>query len=133
VFSGFASTAAQTWMWNGTAWSKLSVQNPPPFDPLTATMAPDPATGDVVLYMVSSDADAGSTWVLSGSNWSEVGALSPAIDTAYNGSWLLADTRLGALIIIGNAGRPNRFNALWLLTNTRWSTAPASILASSHI
>jgi hypothetical protein len=132
VFSGVASSAAQTWVWNGGDWAKLSAQNPPPFDPLTATMAVDPGTGDAVLYMVNSDANAGSTWVLNGSAWSEVDALSPAIDTAYHGSWLLADMRVGALVIIGNAGRPNRFNALWLYRSGRWSAAPASILASSR-
>jgi hypothetical protein len=131
VFSGVANNAAQTWMWNGVAWSKLSEQNPPPFDPLTATMAPDPRTGDVVLYMVGSDVNVGSTWTLSGSTWSEVDALSPAIDTSYHGSWLVADARLGGVILIGGAERPNRLNVLWLFRGMRWSAVPASILAST--
>ncbi|HVC41542.1 MAG TPA: hypothetical protein VND54_06160 [Candidatus Saccharimonadales bacterium] len=128
VFTGNANTRTQTWVWDGSTWSQLAADEVAPFDPISATMATDPRTGDVVLYIGGGDVRVGSTWTLSGSSWSQVNAASPVVDTYYHGSWLLTDTRIGRVLMIGSAGRPNTLNALWVFNGTGWTAERASVL-----
>ena len=108
VFTGTANSRAETWAWNGATWSQLAANEVEPFDPITAAMAPDPRSGDVVMYIGGGDARSGSTWALSGSTWRQVNGVAPAVDTDYHGAWLLADTDIGRVLMIGNAGGPTR-------------------------
>ena len=131
VFTGNANSRAETWAWNGVTWSQLTANEVAPFDPITAGMAPDPRTDDVILYIGGGEVRVGSTWTLSGSTWREVNATSPVVDTDYHGSWLLTDTRIGKVLMIGSAGRPNTLNALWVFTGTTWRAERASALTGS--
>jgi hypothetical protein len=129
VFTGTANSRAETWTWDGGTWSKLAANEMMPFDPITAAMAADPRTGDVLMYIGEGDARVGSTWALSGSSWSEVDGAAPAVDTDYHGAWLLTDPRIGRVVMIGNAGRPNTFNVLWIFTGRSWTAEGPSVLA----
>jgi hypothetical protein len=128
VFTGTADSRAETWTWNGATWAQLASNEVAPFDPITASMAADPRTGDVLMYLGGGDVRGGSTWELRGNTWREVDAVSPTIDTDYHGAWLLSDQRIGRVVMIGNAGRPNTLNALWIFTGTRWEAEPPSTL-----
>jgi hypothetical protein len=130
VFTGNANSRAETWTWNGFTWSLLAANEVEPFDPITASMAADPRTGDVLLYIGGGDARVGSTWSLSGAAWREVDGISPVVDTDYHGAWLLADPRIGRVVMIGNAGRPNTLNVLWVFTGTSWKAERPSILSA---
>jgi hypothetical protein len=129
VFTGTADSRAETWTWSGSTWSQLAANEVAPFDPITATMATDPQTGDVLMYVGGGDSRVASTWALRGATWSEVDGVSPAVDTDYHGSWLLTDTRIGRVVMIGNAGRPNTLNVLWVFTGTKWTAEHPSVLA----
>ncbi len=129
VFTGSANSRTETWTWNGATWSQLAANEVAPFDPITATMAADPRTGDVLMYVGGGDARVGSTWALSGAAWREVDPVSPAVDTDYHGTWLLTDESIGRVLMIGNAGRPNTLNVLWVFTGTRWTAERPSLLA----
>ena len=128
VFTGNANSRAETWTWDGSTWSPLAANEVEPFDPITTSMAADPRTGDVLMYIGGGDARAGSTWALSGAVWREVDGISPAVDTDYHGAWLLADPRIGRVVMIGNAGRPNTLNVLWVFTGTGWKAERPSVL-----
>jgi hypothetical protein len=118
----------QTWAWGGSTW-KLAVGTAPfGLDPITASMTADPQTGSVVLYMNPAGASA-CTWALSGSAWHQVAAASPAVDTEYNGAELLSDTRIGRVILVGGAARPDPLDVLWVLDGSTWSAEPASYLS----
>ena len=128
VFTGDANSRTETWTWDGATWSPLAANEVAPFDPVTATMAADPRTGDVLMYVGGGEVRAGSTWALGGTMWSEVDAVSPAVDTDYHGSWLLADKNIGRVLMIGNAGRPNTLNVLWVFTGTSWKAERPLVL-----
>jgi len=128
VFTGDANSRSETWAWNGATWSQLAANEVAPFDPITATMTADPRTGNVVLYIGGGDVRVGSTWTLNGTTWRQVNATSPVVDTDYHGSWLLADTHIGRVLMIGSAGRPNPLNVLWLFTGTSWTAERPSVL-----
>ena len=128
VFTGTANSRAETWTWNGSNWSRLAANEVAPFDPITAAMAADPRTGDVLMYIGEGDARVGSTWALGGATWTEVDGASPAVDTDYHGAWLLADPHIGRVVMIGNAGRPNTLNVLWVFTGRGWTADPPSVL-----
>jgi hypothetical protein len=129
VFTGTANNRAETWTWDGGTWSKLAANEVMPFDPITAAMAADPRTGDVLMYIGEGDARVGSTWALGGSTWHEVDGASPAVDTDYHGAWLLADPDIGRVVMIGNTGRPNPLNALWIFNGRSWTAERPSVLA----
>jgi hypothetical protein len=128
VFTGDANSRSETWAWNGATWSQLVANEVAPFDPVTATMTADPGTGNVVLYIGGGDVRVGSTWTLNGTTWRQVNAASPVVDTDYHGSWLLADTHIGRVLMIGSAGRPNPLNVLWVFTGTSWTAERPSVL-----
>ncbi len=68
------------------------------------------------------------TWALDGTSWREVNPVSPDVDTA--GATLISDTRIGRVIIIGSALRPNPLNVLWVLNGSTWGAEPPSVLAA---
>ena len=130
LFSATPDAGTETWAWDGSTWSRVPATNSPPYTPISGTMTPDPRTGDVVLYLGGGDVLVGSTWTLNGSTWKEVDARSPAIDTDYHGCWLLTDTRVRTVLVIGNSGRPNPLNALWVFTGSGWYAHNSSALSS---
>ena len=114
-------TGPQTWSWDGRTWSLVAASNQPPYDPITASGAEDPRSGDVVVYMGGGDSRTGGvTWILDSDGWHLADATSPALDTDYHGAQLLADTNLRAVIVVAGAGRPNPLNSLWTFTGAHW-------------
>jgi hypothetical protein len=124
-----AGGATQTWAWNGSTWRLVSSTFKLGLDPFSATMAPDPQTGAVLLYMHPTGSKA-CTWALSGAVWRVVNSSSPDVDTAFGGASLLSDTYIGRVILIGGAARPNPLNVLWVLTGSVWSAESRSVLAA---
>ncbi len=128
LFSAQPDNGTETWMWDGQTWTRLITSGAPPYDPITATMAASPTTSDVVLY--EGGDSGGQTWTLAGDTWHELDAHSPTIDTDYDGAELMADPRIGRVITIGGASRPNDLSTLWVLTASTWSAQPAIALGS---
>lgn len=120
--------AAETWAWNGVDWSRLATTAAPYYNPITATMATDPRSGDLLLFVCGSYAC--STWALRGPAWHLVDRRSPDIDTDDHAAQLLTDTRTGRVLIIGREGleRPNHLDTLWTFTSAGWVAVPASAM-----
>ena len=57
------SSLADTWTWNGTTWTRLSPPTSPPARS-TASMAYDPAAGNLVLFGGDNDGYLADTWTL---------------------------------------------------------------------
>jgi hypothetical protein len=123
-----AGGATQTWAWNGSTWRLVSSTFKLGLDPFSATMASDPQTGAVILFMHPTGS-AACTWALSGTVWRQVNPNSPDVDTDFGGASLLSDTYIGRVILIGGAARPNPLNVLWVLSGSKWSAEPPSVLA----
>ena len=119
-----AGGATQTWAWNGSTWRLVSSTFKLGLDPISATMAPDPQTGAVLLFMHPAGWLA-CTWALSGAVWREVNPSSPDVDTAFSGASLLSDTYIGRAILIGGAARPNPLSVLWVLNGSVWTAEVA--------
>ena len=47
-------------------------------------------------------------------------ASAPDVDSLYGGTWLLTDTYTGHVVVIGDSGRPNRFDVLWSFGGHAW-------------
>ena len=127
VLTANASGATQTWAWSGSTWRLVASTYKLGLDPISATMAPDPQTGAVLLYM-DPPGSAACTWALEGSTWRELEPASPSVDTAYEGAALLTDTAIGRVILIGGPTRPNPLNILWVFDGSAWRAEPASAL-----
>lgn len=127
VAAATAGGATQTWAWDGSTWRLASSTFKLGIDPSTASMVPDPQTGAVLLFMHPPGSMA-CTWALDGTSWREVNPVSPDVDTA--GAILISDTRIGRVIIIGSALRPNPLNVLWVLNGSTWDVEPPSVLAA---
>jgi hypothetical protein len=122
--------STQAWAWDGSTWRLVSATFELGLDPISATMAPDPQTGAVLLFMHPAGSVA-CTWALSGATWREVNPSSPDVDTAFGGASLLSDTHIGRLILIGGAARPNPLNVLWVLIGSVWRAEPSTFLGPS--
>lgn len=122
-----AGGATQTWTWDGFTWRLVSSTFRLGLDPTSAAMAPDPQTGAVLLFMHPPGSPS-CTWALDGASWREVSPVSPDVD--MSGGALLTDTRIGRVILIGSAARPNPLNVLWVWNGSKWSAEPPSVLAA---
>lgn len=122
-----ADGARETWLWNGTTWSRRAVGGTPPYDPLNATMADDPATGEVVLIGLG-DAlgGVGATWLWNGAMWRQ-GAPAPLIQSSYGAGFVL--TTASTVIVIGERSldsTSNILDVLWTFDGRGWvSDRPA--------
>jgi hypothetical protein len=130
VAAATAGGATQTWWWNGSTWRLASSTFKFGLDPSSATMVPDPQTGAVLLFMHPPGSMA-CTWALDGTSWHEVNPVSPDVDAA-GGAALLSDTRVGRVILIGSAPRPDPLNVLWVLNGSTWAAAAPSVLAAAE-
>jgi hypothetical protein len=128
LFAGVSSKTDEMWSWDGSTGTHVSTPVTPPYDPITTSVAYDPQSGDVVLYATG---DVGTTWALDGNTWHEVNRDSPIVDTDYHGAMLLTDTRVGSVIMLGTAKRPNPLNALWIYTGIGWYAMKASVPSSA--
>jgi hypothetical protein len=72
VFTVGLSGTSQTWTWDGSTWTQLSPTTSPPALWM-ASMAYDPATGQIVLFggAISSDSASAETWNFNGTTWTQ--------------------------------------------------------------
>ena len=116
-----------TWTWNGTTWSQATPATSPSAR-IAASMAYDPATGNMVLFggRANNFNPLGDTWTWNGTTWSRVSpAMSPP---ARYGASMAYDPATGNMVLFG--GRANNVNPLgdtWTWNGTTWSqSSPAT-------
>jgi hypothetical protein len=99
-----------TWTFNGTTWTRLSPATSPPE---VASMAYDPATGDMVLFggARNGGGDFNDTWIFTGTTWTR---LSPATSPSVRSDASMAyDPATGDMVLFGGAGSSGDFNSTW--------------------
>src|SRR5664280_2625583 len=115
LFGGENSSATgflnDTWTWNGTTWAEqLPGTSPSARD--GASMAYDPATGDMVLFGGGGDSGyLSDTWTWNGTTWAEqLPGTSPP--TRYGAS-MAYDPATGDMVLFGGAGSSGYLNDTW--------------------
>ena len=109
-----------TWTWDGTTWTQLSPAASPPAR-YEATMAYDPATGDMVLFGGDNGSGAvGDTWTWNGTTWTEQSpATSPP--ARYLAS-MAYDPGTGDMVLFGGFnGSSGNLGDTWTWDGTTWT------------
>ena len=121
VSTGSGSTFADTWAYNGTTWAKQS-PSASPFALFDASMAYDPATGQLVLFggITTGAGISNATWTYNGTTWAEQ---SPA--TSPSPRWrasMAYDPATGQLVLFGGASSSGQvLNDTWTYNGTTWA------------
>ena len=116
---------SDTWLWNGSTWTRASLSINPPAR-LQATMAYDAALGQLVLfggYEPSLGSSGSDTWLWNGTTWTQAnpGTSPPArIEAA-----MAYDATIGQMVLFGGSGN------LGLLTDTWSYESPITLTVTS--
>lgn len=108
---------ADTWEWDGTAWTELTVTTPPPAR-ASAGIA-TAANGSVVLF----GGDSGSgvlndTWIWNGTSWAKRNVTSPP-PARSEGHLALDNT--GTIVLFGGSGGGQAFSDTWRWDGLKWT------------
>jgi len=142
LFGGEDSSNAplnDTWIWNGTKWTQvddsgdtgctISCTNSPPAR-AAASMAYDPATGNMVLFGgYNGSSYLNDTWAWNGTTWTQVVGTSgcaancsnspPARDLAS----MAYDPATGNMVLFGGEDSSSYLNDTWTYNGTTWTQA----------
>ena len=120
LFGGFNSTElADTWTWNGSAWTKLSPATSPPAL-RGASMVYDAATNNVVLFGgLSATGLVANTWTWNGTTWTEQTATGPA---ARSGASMAYDATTHNVVLFGGEGSTGPLSDTWVWSGTAWTS-----------
>ncbi len=108
-----------TWTWNGTTWTELSPTTSPPARD-EATMAYDPATGNMVLFGgYDGSSLVNDTWTWDGTTWTELSPTTspPARDLAS----MAYDPATADMVLFGGQGSSGLLDDTWTWDGTTWS------------
>jgi hypothetical protein len=123
--SGTSGLLADTWIWNGTAWTMLDPPTSPPAR-ADASMAFDPATGSIVLFGgTGADGPLSDTWTWNGVTWAPAGVPGPS---ARSGASMAFDSVSGAVLLFGGLQAPDApLSDTWSWNGSSWTeVSPAT-------
>jgi hypothetical protein len=100
--------AGETWVWNGTTWTR-STSAPTPADRWGSAMAYDPALHEIVLFGGSdlegtSRANSNDAWAWTGSSWKRLAKVNPPPDEVF--ASMTADTTTSRLVLLEQDAAP---------------------------
>ena len=127
LFGGFnTGELADTWTWNGTAWTKLSPATTPPAL-RGASMVFDATTNNVVLFGgLGTGGPVADTWTWDGTNWTKLTVTGPA---ARSGASMVYDATTHNVVLFGGEGATGPLADTWVWNGTTWTsptlTSPA--------
>ena len=123
---------AETWEWNGNAWSQLQPATSPPARQL-ASMAFDSVRARIVLFggEVQSGSPLADTWEWDGVTWRAV--VTATAPTARSGAALGYDAARQRTVLFGGAAGPTVMQDVWEYDGVAWSqVTPAGPLPSAR-
>lgn len=113
-----------TWDWTGVSWIQLHPRHQPP-SVVSAAMAYDPPTGQVVLFggTLRSQADSSETWCWQGTDWRQVrvAATPPPRDSTS----MAYDPQIRGLVVFGGQGFLFVLNDTWAYAGGIWRRVAA--------
>jgi hypothetical protein len=114
VLAPDAPSLADTWEWDGVAWSHIEVSPPGPRDHIA--MAFDAATGEVLLHGLKAGGEGpAETWAYDGKAWTLFTDAGPR----RGGAKLVFDAGAGMMLLYGGGdGAPT--NELWAFKGRVW-------------
>ncbi|MEZ4365050.1 MAG: hypothetical protein R2939_02040 [Kofleriaceae bacterium] len=120
LFGGGSPADAQTWLWDGAAWTQAAPATSPPKRQQHA-MALDVVTGALILF---GGDDGGvrknDTWAWDGATWTD---LAPATSpSARNAAAMAFDPNAGRMVLFGGSD-PAKLDDTWLFDGTTWTAA----------
>ncbi len=122
-----AVSLGETWLWNGKAWSQLSVLGPSPRSASVA--AYDSVRHVIVLFGGSGPGGVGpallfdDTWTWDGTTWTQqfpAHKPNPRFDAA-----MAFDQRRGETVLYGGYGQTETYDATWTWDGTDWKLQDA--------
>lgn len=120
LFGGFdrGTYSGDTWMWQGTQWSRLSVAGPSARN--GPQLAYDQQRRQVVMFGGDTRATGalGDTWVLDDTGWRQVASDGPP---ARSGHALAYDSRRGRVVMFGGNASGRMFGDTWEWDGARWT------------
>ena len=124
---GSSSTAGvfeDTWLWNGTSWTKASPATVP-FGRYGAEAAYLAGTGAVMFGGENLLFKTLETWIWNGTTWAQVSLANGASPAARCGHVMAASSSL--ILLFGGEGTNSQFNDTWTFNGTTWTKlAPAN-------
>jgi hypothetical protein len=120
LFGGFnGSELADTWTWNGSAWTKQSPTASPPALRGSA-MVFDAATNSVVLFGgLGSGGLSADTWTWDGTTWTKQLPTGP---TARSGAAMAYDIATHDVVLFGGDGSTALLSDTWVWSGTAWTS-----------
>ena len=137
LFGGLSNTGhalADTWTWDGTAWSNATPSSPSSSPPIRyqASMAYDGASGQLVLFGGQGSAGLlNDTWTWSGTTWTNVTPTDPSSSPSpLEEASLSYDSGTDQLVLFGGFSS-GYTNATWTWSGTTWTNVTPSDPLSS--
>ncbi len=132
VFFGGVDSDAQTWLWDGSRWSRVIPTVSPP-GRLYAASAYDPETGLVMLFggRLASGRVVNDTWAWAGVTWRELnnGIGGPPAGESALMAW---DDASRTMVLVTPTGAMTG-GRTWIWKGTRWSPQPSADLPATPI
>jgi hypothetical protein len=115
-----------TWKWTGSAWAQVDgsgcttacTNSPSPR--YIASMAYDPATGQLVLFggYNTTNGYLSDTWTWNGTTWAQQSPVTSPL--ARNGASMAYDTATSQMILFGGNNSGTYYNDTWYWTGSTW-------------
>ncbi len=132
VFFGGVESYAQTWLWDGSRWSRAHPAVSPP-GRFHAASAYDPETGLVMLFggRLEAGGVVNDTWAWTGTTWRELnaGAGGPPAGESALMAWDDASRRM--ILVTPTASTTG--GRTWIWSGTHWSAQPGADLPATPI
>jgi hypothetical protein len=129
--SGDSGLLNDTWTWDGTTWTEQYPATSPPARDV-ASMAYDPATGNVVLFGGYGGSPLNDTWTWDGTTWTEQTPATFPSARAY--ASIDYDPASGDMVLFGGDSYSGPLNDTWTWDGTTWTEqTPATSPSARYV
>lgn len=138
LFGGSTSggSANDTWVWNGTGWSEVTVSGSSPAARYGASMSYDPATSQMLLFGGQGTSSLlGDTWAWNGGNssWTEVDAGGGSDVSARDWASMGYDPATGQLVLVDGFNNAGDDIDTWAWSGSQWTQLAVQSNPPGHL